>query len=774
MTRHHDRIEVLEGARDKLRVRALHDEVLTREDLADAVRLAAAPGTNIVAGVRRNGAKAEPRDKAAVWVWSLCVSWCSESQEKLENSNAVDAAIKILGANSGRAEGHFSEIHANGTQEDLESCIKILAEVADIVFANSLSAQNIARDRRAVLTDKLRGEIDAGKVEDLQGLGRLLARELHLRSIDVVVLDEPTEYTEHTGKHSPTPERDARNRIRLVGTAGLAGHMLQRTLADSDVCATIVQSIENGKPFDLSYPATLNASGGNGRSSADARQVLVLPLRSHVDPGLKRLEAFIIQGGRGGIPRVQVINSISRAVDLFLTRKYRIGQTEALALLMTKLDGALSALPLEGYQGLEDRLKVDLNEIAAKVIACTAAHSMAVLVHDPFRRHLRRYFLHEHESVTTLDEPASQSEWTADRTRPIPLALSHEKLSAFAFVNGGKYDFVYLQSIRYTPEKYRKLGLGTVKAIRNSGSEISIPLRRGRLVLGVVNFEARRREAFDSDLQFLQAIVSGLSTLITTYYQSSDTMWMLDNVNGMESLHELRNRVGGLIERLRRSDDSAVEVDRRAPSTYELSSLLGIQDELNQLLQRGSGRPDALTVSLGSALRKVSEYLDKAYDDNPDKWKSAQTFYRVESASDVIDKIMISEMRRTGLFIILRNLCRNWMRYGNDRRDRLSVRVLTPDAYNKETRLKIWARSYNWQAPVAELNAAFVAPIRRSGETHHGLYIVGLVTRTLRGKMSFTREPVIEPAGEGRPARRFVELEILVPLPAANAQPLAS
>lgn len=102
---------------------------------------------------------------------------------------------------------------------------------------------------------------------------------------------------------------------------------------------------------------------------------------------------------------------------------------------------------------------------------------------------------------------------------------------------------IYVPNLNDIPAPYRERGLDTIFSRRKSGSEVSIPIRFGHFVSGVINFEARYRHAFDSDLHFLESVADAIGSLITCYYQSSDAMWLLDNVTAEQALHELKTDI---------------------------------------------------------------------------------------------------------------------------------------------------------------------------------------------------------------------------------------
>lgn len=755
----------LESKLDELRLNGLRNVLLTRDDLIEAL----SPIRNIGLGV-----VVVVRDKSKL-IQNMSLAWDERYPILAEDRRSFAESARRVALSGTRHQGEYAEVDVSGQDAPLGRIASLVADIADVVFSNSLSAQNIARDRRAKLLERLRRMLDDEESQnrnqfDLASLADFLMSGLNLH-IDVVVFDEGARTSQMQKRSTARPSASVPTN-RLGGTLRPFDRKqdpdptLRFLLTMPDPSQKIREAILAGKPFDLTFcsGSSFEEDGDGPKVSANTlefrslhaavrQKAVVIPIRSYVDPGMKRLEAFVVRS-IGGDRRIrhESIDAINRCLDLFITRKYRVGQTKALALLMQKLEGALRAPPLVGYRDLDKRLRNALQAIARTAVASTAAYSMAVLEHDPQNGSLRRFFLYEHPSAKVRRQINRRS-GAPSASGAIRLVQFRERLSAFAFRHANQFPSFYVKDAKNIPEEFAELGLGSIRTMRDSGSEIAIPIRRGNLVLGVVNFEARNRYAFDSDVPFLEAVVSGFSSMITSYYQSSDTMWLLDNVNGLESFHELRRRVEDIALKLKElpnvSECSDMEpVMRLREVGADVEASLG---ELNQILERGTIGPRVPKVSLKTTLASVSSYVSQEF--NP-------KFYR-NLSSDV--DLKVTKMRASAIRIILKNICRN-VEYGNQNRDRLSVRVLAPDDHNKCYRLRIWAHFYNWQDTKSQIDAAFIAPVRTADGLRHGLHIIGVVTRAMRGKLSFTRKLEIKRAAVDRPALAPLRLDILLPL----------
>jgi len=699
---------------------SLKDVVLTRQDLVDAMEPLRSHGIALAIIFSQHG-KFIPTmsflyDEGAVGP-------VGDSATLRQALNALRAKGAILSA-----RGVYADVYLVGSYEYAERAAKFIADIADIVFVQSLPARNVARDKRGQLIDRLRESIDSGGITELAHLVVFLRhryRHLHI-PIDAVAY--------------------AGNAIDPISPAELTSAPLEKILArircrkekkkDSFADAfegCVVESVLTNKPFYFDPRDGGLKDVEIGPENAGAKY-LIMPVRSRTDPGLKSSAALVLISNKDPSPLShELINSVNRCVDLFLTRKYRVGQTTTLALIERKVQEALLSPPLTGDFDLVSRLRVALKPILQAVVDSTAAHSVAILEYRPDARRLVYLELHEHESAQT---PGATSE--PENDAGISLRDWRTRLSAFAVLNAHLWRSVYVPNLNDTPEAYRKLELGTIFSKRNSGSEVSIPIRLGHFTFGVINFEARYRNAFDSDLRFLEAVADAIGNLITCHYQSSDAMWLLDNVTAEQALHELKND----IELTNGNDD-----------------LLRHAKEQMILIMRKSA-PSNARKSLVKTLQEVRDFLDSIMHVTAEKIQSKRYFDWYLN-----DDMTISGRLADGIKVILKNLVQNWREHARSSAatdDRLIVRVTPSDDPKIPLRLTIEV-SFHALYSEAVLDSAFIAPIQTSGRTSHGLYIVGVVTRALRGTLSFTRTPkrLIRKTGNKTSA---VRLNIVLPI----------
>jgi hypothetical protein len=702
---------------------SLKDAVLTRQDLVDAIEPLRSHGL-AVAVMFSQHRKLIPTmsflyDEGAV-------SPVSDSATLRRKLNALREKGTTLSARS-----VYAEVFLVGSYEYAERAAKFVADIADIVFVQSLPARNVARDKRGQLIDRLRELIDSGSVTELAHLVIFLRhryRHLHI-PIDAVAYDGNAIDPISPAELINAPMERILTRIRCGK---------ERKNKEEDCFANafegcVVESILTNKPFyfDPRDDGLTNVEIGSENASA---KYLIMPVRSRTDPGLKSSAALVLISNKEPSPLShELINSVNRCVDLFLTRKYRVGQTTTLALIERKVQEALLSPPLTGDSDLVGRLRTALKPILQAVVDSTAAHSAAVLEYRPDARRLVYFELHEHESAQTPHDGSKP-----ENDAGISLRDWRTRLSAFAVLNAHLWRSVYVPNLNDTPRIYRKLELGTIFSKRKSGSEVSIPIRLGHFTFGVINFEARYRNAFDSDLQFLEAVADAIGNLITCHYQSSDAMWLLDNVTAEQALHELKND----IEQTKGNDAFLQDAKRQMSLIME------------------KGRPSNTPKSLVKTLQEVSSFLDSIMIETADKIQSKRYF---EWYFD--DDVTISARLADGISVILKNLVQNWREHARSAAaadDRLIVRVTPSDNRRTPLSLTIEVSFHAWYSEEI-LNSAFVAPIQGPERTSHGLYIVGVVTRALRGTLSFTRKPkqVKRKAGNKTSA---VRLNIVLPI----------
>lgn len=706
----------LDAERNRLHKFALRDIILTRIDLINATRPLADIGCSIAVTIVTADSEIRNSMSFAFHERNLIVP----------NDNCSFAELQArIKDNCFSENGIHSQILISRNAQLDGSEARVIAEIADIVFASSLRFRNIARDDRAKLIEKLRSKLDSIETRstasgpqypDLQLLKAFIEDELYLIT-DVVQLN-PNDSV----RLQPYNDMILREAASII-------------VEDIRLSRTVLTAIESGKPFDVVIPGHQNRD--------HVSKALVIPLRSYVDPGLKKTEALVITRDDGELPSHETVNSINRCIDLYLARKYRLNQTQTLAQFFGKLEAALLSPALSGYTEFSEKLKKSVGEIARAVVGSTAAYSMAVLEYLPHENGLKRFDVYDH--------PSSPRHGHQPDDEIISLGDASNRVSAFAFVNAHalrrrREPYCYIDDVRKIPEKYRQLGLRDVVSARHSASEIAIPIWRGDLVLGVVNFEAESRYAFDSDREFLQAVVSGISSLITSYYQSSDERWLLDNAHVIELFHQARSNMRSLAEDMKRFEAASVYAsnDSRvfASARKGLESLLSI---LKDVLERGRVDPDLPRVRLRHTIDNVRR-----------NYISDTTHPEICDFSNVSD-CTISQMHSAGISIILKNLIQNI--YHGARDD--SLIITTSEIDGGRRTLRILMQYHNWQE-TALLDLAFVSPIRKGDAIRHGLYMVGVVTRALRGTLSFTRYPIRAPTPQGIDS--FVQLDIEIPL----------
>ncbi|HXO72453.1 MAG TPA: hypothetical protein VN838_26130, partial [Bradyrhizobium sp.] len=425
---------------------SLKDVVLTRQDLVDAMEPLRAHGLAVAVMLSQQ---------------RKLVPTMSFLYDEGAVSPVGDSASLRLELNTLRTKGPtlsvrgvYAEVFLVGSHEYAERAAKFIAQIADIVFVQSLPARNVARDKRGQLIDRLREAIDSGSVTELAHLVIFLRhryRYLHI-PIDAVAYDGNAVDPINPAELTSAPMERILARIRCKREK----KNKEDWFADAfEGC--VVESILTNKPFyfDPQDGGLTNVEIGPENAGA---KYLIMPVRSRTDPGLKSSAALVLISNKEPSPLShELINSVNRCVDLFLTRKYRVGQTTTLALIERKVQEALLSPPLTGDSDLVSRLRAALKPILQAVVDSTAAHSAAVLEYRPDARRLVYFELHEHESVQTFDNAAEP-----DNDTGISLRDWRTRLSAFAVLNAHLWRSVYVPNLNDTPRIYRELKLGTI------------------------------------------------------------------------------------------------------------------------------------------------------------------------------------------------------------------------------------------------------------------------------------------------------------------------
>jgi len=697
-------VQEIEEAHARIRDQALHDSVLTRDDLilslGSLLKLDISLAVLFTAYGKFVPAMSIVRRRGKTLIKDTGVRLMQEKDD------LVKAAPEPY-----HARERFTDVYISGTPFDASKLAQRVAVLCDAVFSQTLPARNLVRDRRNDLIDRLRHDIDNHKITTILGLASFLRRQLRISIHVVDKIGQEITWLDKSDRPDPS---------------------FSKLLEHKPFQEVIESAVATGKPFD--YGLRLPDSHPDDYK-VDAAVILVLPVRSIADPGLKRSEVFIIDSiSASRLPQHSLIQTINRCFDLFLARKYRLGQTDTLSKLTFAVEKSLLDPPLNGYADLVKRLDKMLNDVCVSAAASTAAHSVAILEFHPERNVLRRFHVYNHPSTKLYKSQHADDD---HRSRPSEISARkwREYLSAFAFRHAGSRPFVYVPNIDNIPSDLKELGLQRVTTTRDSRCEIAIPIKRGRLVSGVINFEARNKHAFDSDIPFFQAIASGMASLITSTYQSSDVTWVIENVRMLENLHQLKN-----------------EVDRIARLTAHAGRAKEIMQSLYERRMKREG-----SVSLLRKLDELSTYVSEPYQ-GTEQYAQARHFLTY----DVPDDIQVSERFATGLEIIVENLCSNWIRYGDKEHDFVKMRLIKADGLTS-TSLLIGVGFHKWTRDEV-LDAAFVTPMSNSGRVADGLFIIGATVRTLRGTLGFTREPIIESVGNEGYNRRKLYLNIMLPM----------
>jgi len=365
------------------------------------------------------------------------------------------------------------------------------------------------------------------------------------------------------------------------------------------------------------------------------------------------------------------------------------------------------------YSDIEDEFKSLVKLHAKLLFSVTRAHSFSVRIFEPSSR-----------SLKLLDSGKTSTGVYSDKVERIPIKDFKGSVNAFTFFAGEALPYVYLPNVHGTiPAQYKELGLeGSIKSRVGTKSEICFPLLQGGVSVGVINFEANELDAFEGDIAFLLTIKNLLEDHYNKFYEYHDQQWFKKNASFTDDLHELDNylRVEGFFSSKQASVLNRIFFHKETDDLTEKSGTLDFFEEWY--------------------LNWSRTYYEQYYDEA--NIKSIQRLVRFYGKSD----FQIPRRVLQSLKIIIKQFVNNIDKYAYIDSDFIVVDCTLPNlknskdgsSHNLGSKIRLRVVTYGLISPDI-LERICLRPInkyshlKQSDEPHYGMYLVGLLVRSLGG-----------------------------------------
>jgi len=574
------------------------------------------------------------------------------------------------------------------TKDQINNLINIVGNICEVVYSHSLQLRNIERDIYNKKFRILESEMNKNSSYSLNDLCNFIRSHEDVSVIHLYISD-----LAHELRPDPTQlvlNKDKINKkiidIRsqdFVDT--IRGNYLEAIRTGKSISGTI--SEDDNVCYYVLIPVL--------RRNESPRHVTRLLLVYEYEPLFSR--------------KIDFINDY---VDYFvshtgLDRKLReliSVQEEVLNIPML-----IARNQIGRYSDFAEIFRKFISSRLSQVLNTTSAHSAVVRLYYPELKGLKVF--------TADSKDRGQYDYNkVEEINIIPLTLRRTSVNAFIFLDGAKrYDYVYLPNMRKPiPSPYNDGGLDHwLKTRESSLSEICFPLLAGGMPFGTLNIESEVIDAFgENDIRYLQALQEAIEAYYGNTWHTNDIQWLRGQIDRYENIHELKNY-------------------------HTLGLLDGHMKELVErfLMTSINERVQLIGSNILDLQSRLFEWISLIYhdlsNDNLRKIKSILKFK--------LDDIDIPFDRMESIIVILKNLIRNAERYGDLRRNEITISTRPFYGIDYHNSIRIFMKIYG-AFESETLERIGIAPIADSKGTHFGMFLVGMLTRILGGTLLVSRE----------------------------------
>jgi hypothetical protein len=471
------------------------------------------------------------------------------------------------------------------------------------------------------------------------------------------------------------------------------------------------------------------------RLNSKFANVYVFPVRSKSFEQINTREVLLAIDN-GSSRSTYEIQAIDLCISRYLERRIKHGQKETLYWQNDMLRELLGECR-DASENLISEFDEYMNELGHRVVTSTQAHSFAYLRYNHINATLKRAVsvsLDGALATRTMD-----AEWEDE---DVPLKLSGEFLSAWLFENASKSSdgMHYVRNIPSrsgVPETLYRVTCRRNEVIKGLAadhaptvSEVALLVEDQRFPIGVICMECPYPKGFEADLAYLRQVIQNAGVFWSLLIRASDQLWLRRNLEIQEISHQIEKEV------------SLVENEEARTS---------LQNTIRALTHDGSGRGPTEMTDLYRAVDEIILQQTGGSTELAENTIAHQIKVYVQTGLPEISTATLH-----GTVYILRNLIANRIHSSGGLN---TVSIVTRANWHGAQNTLVIRTSLDFSGPQQEIDAAFRRPITRPDNREHvGLFLIGVITRTLGGRLCFDRRPGV--------SRR--KLELCLPLEARH------
>lgn len=325
--------------------------------------------------------------------------------------------------------------------------------------------------------------------------------------------------------------------------------------------------------------------------------------------------------------------------------------------------------------------------VTGELLRLTNSHSVTIRRLTPFTNALE---------LISKGIPSDREDNTENDIRSDPSS----SVNFFTFSNDC-LPYTYLADVGNIPEKYKKLGLVSVRATRScTKSEVCLPIGKQPLRLGTINLESEYFAAYGPDIEFLQGVAFHLAQFWGSLGRRDDAWWLSQLSLTHLATHELRDFKETL----------------KAPQKQVLENIVSTISTRDYFEEKRQTWDDFLSFIEKSHSRLLSE----------ERFLEIWSFEGIDADAEIDSRFLGS--LRVIVVCILNNTkhsiyVKNRIRLVRERRAEASVVTITYDS-------KV---NYFTLESIQEFERRFSEPTLSADGWHFGLFLIGVHSRLLGG-----------------------------------------
>ncbi|MEO1610566.1 MAG: hypothetical protein AAFR90_14800 [Pseudomonadota bacterium] len=606
--------------------------------------------------------------------------------------------------------------------QDLTNVVEIVDLYASMLLATSVAGRNMFRPLLDRQLHKLRDLIRQNSITDLNSFSDHLSQTFNCSIHLFEIIGKQVAHV-HTAQVRPHPCETQILRSKRTVSRILEAGRSRRTIE-----IPIFDHLRSTQTPRSEFQADT--------THLIEHHLYAMPIRSHTQFLIEVNQVIIVLPGPDRHRfSITELDAVEKMIDVFLVSSYRDAQHETISWQTRELQSAASKRRHLGWKTTLQYLLKYADELGSRVVQATRSHSFAFLLYDVDRGCLRPLSIVEQEIDGEI-RLLTDTEIKSIHKELITLDLPTKFLSAFTFLHSPSHKSIYVKnvdqldkwlfdaglkglSIRRSghPEEHRGIVFedsraateGAFQLDRRTRSEISLPIRVGGIPIGVINLEAPSKHAYDADVKYLEQVAANIALTFSAIQRSGDISWLMTNLHVQEGLHQVQKLVAALPECAQRHDLRKVVDDLSIPkpTPARIINSSRFEELIQELLLEESIQSDKVDQEILRALKF------RAFD-------------------DVKIELLVAE----GAVHIVRELLRNLLAYAPKRH----ITIFTRHNWRGCGPSVVIRTVIDFPAPVEIIDQSFQAPLKLHDRWHFGLYLIGVITRSLSGRLGFDRQ----------------------------------